>query len=102
VGRVPEDATAFGNRSAEFGIVIQARWERADESSYWIGWARELRDALAPHATGGVYANFLASDEADRVTSAHGPLNYARLQELKRKYDPANLFRVNPNVIPAG
>lgn len=101
VRRVPESATAFGNRNAEFGLVIQARWEHARESDFWIGWARELRDALAPHTSGGVYTNFLAREESGRVPSAHGAENHARLQELKRKYDPANMFHLNPNVIPA-
>ena len=45
-------------------------------------------------------ANFIAADEADRVSSAHGPENYRRLRELKWKYDPANVFHNNPNVPP--
>ena len=100
VRRVSEDATAFGNRSAEFGLVIQARWQDPGESDYWTAWAREVRDALTPYATGAVYANFLAREESDRIPSAHGPANYARLRELKCKYDPRNVFRANPNVLP--
>jgi FAD/FMN-containing dehydrogenase len=65
-----------------------------------VSWAKELRDALAPYASGRVYANFIAADEADRVSSAHGPENYRRLRELKSKYDPANVFHNNPNVPP--
>jgi FAD/FMN-containing dehydrogenase len=101
IRRVPESATAFGSRNAEFALVIQARWENAGESDFWVGWARELRDAIAPHATGGVYANFLAREESGRVPSAHGVVNHARLRELKRKYDPKNIFRLNPNIVPA-
>lgn len=101
VSRIPETATAYGNRGARFGLAIQARWERNEESDVQIAWAKELRDKLAPYATGGAYANFLAADELHRVSAAHGPENYHRLQELKSKYDPENVFRANPNVPPA-
>ena len=52
--------------------------------------------ALAP---GSVYVNFMPEDEADRVESAYGP-NYERLAEVKRRYDPDNLFRMNQNIRP--
>ena len=100
VSRVAECATAYGSRDARFALVIQARWEHDSDSAAQISWARELRDALTPYATGGVYANFIAADEADRVSSAHGPENYRRLRELKSKYDPANVLHNNPNVLP--
>jgi FAD/FMN-containing dehydrogenase len=100
VSRVPEFATAYGNRNAKFGLAIQARWEHGSDSAAQVGWAKEFRDALAPYATGRVYSNFIAADEADRVSSAHGPENHHRLRELKSKYDPANVFHNNPNVLP--
>lgn len=100
VRRVAETATACGNRGAEFGLVIQARWANATDSAAQTAWAKELRDALVSYSTGGVYANFLAADEPDRVPSAHGAVNYSRLQDLKLKYDPENVFRANPNVTP--
>jgi hypothetical protein len=52
-----------------------------------------------PHATGGVYVNLIAEDEADRVSAAYGD-NYGRLVELKQKWDPANLFSNNYNIPP--
>lgn len=71
----------------------------------WIGdacttWARELFDAAAPFATGGVYVNFMPEDETDRVGAAYGP-NHERLVALKDRYDPANLFRMNQNIRPS-
>ena len=101
VSRVPETATAFGNRRARFALVIQARWENEAESTEQVAWAKELRDRLAPHSTGGVYANFVAADEPDRIPAAHGAENHRRLRELKAKCDPTNLFRANVNVAPA-
>lgn len=101
VGRIGESATSYGSRSAKFGLVIQARWEKPSETEHQRAWAKELRDALAPHTTGRVYTNFLARDETDRIPAAHGPENYQRLRRLKAKYDPTNFFRVNPNIIPA-
>ena len=56
---------------------------------------------MAPHATGGVYVNFMPEDEAQRVSrGAYGP-NYERLSKLKARYDPDNLFRQNQNIAPA-
>jgi FAD/FMN-containing dehydrogenase len=100
VSRVSEGATAYGSRNARFGLAIQARWEDGSDSLAQVAWAKELRDALAPHTTGRAYTNFIAADEADRVRSAHGQENYRRLRELKSKYDPANVFHNNPNVPP--
>ena len=59
-----------------------------------------LFDEAAPFATGGVYVNFLTEDESDRVSKAYGG-NYRRMVQIKAKYDPNNLFRLNHNVKPA-
>jgi len=97
VSRIGDTDSAYGNRSARFGLVIQARWERAEETAAQIAWARHMRDALAPHATGGAYANFLGIDEGDRAAAAHGPQNLLRLSGLKAKYDPDKVFKFNPD-----
>jgi hypothetical protein len=76
--------------------VIQAHWERNEESAVQIAWAKELRDRLAPYATGGAYTNFVAADELHRVRAAHGAENYHRLQDLKSKYDPGERFSRQP------
>jgi FAD/FMN-containing dehydrogenase len=98
--RVAVDATAYPHRAANFVMNVHTRWrDRADEQRS-IDWARKLFTETAPHATGGVYVNFMPEDETDRVSSAYGT-NYARLAALKAKYDPDNLFRLNQNVRPS-
>jgi FAD/FMN-containing dehydrogenase len=98
--RVAPDAMAFSRRDAEFIINVHTRWEQPADDARCVGWAREFFTAMAPHALGSVYVNFMPEDEADRVPAAFGP-NYARLAAIKAKYDPKNLFRMNQNIQPA-
>jgi FAD/FMN-containing dehydrogenase len=100
VSRVPADATAYAHRDAQFVLNVHGRWEAPAKDAACIAWARQLFQAAAPFATGGVYVNFLTAEEQGRVPAAYGS-NYARLVALKRKYDPSNLFRVNQNIGPA-
>jgi FAD/FMN-containing dehydrogenase len=97
MNRVAADATAYAQRNAEFVMNVHGRWETAAEDAAGIAWCRRLFDAAAPFATGGVYVNFLTDDESDRIAQAYGA-NYRRLAQIKAKYDPANLFRLNQNV----
>ncbi len=100
--RVPFDATAYPHRNMQFVMNAHTRWNSPSQDAQCIAWARELFDKMAPHATGGVYVNFMPADEAQRVRDgAYGP-NYERLTELKAKYDPDNLFRLNQNIPPPG
>ncbi|WP_018430444.1 FAD-binding oxidoreductase [Hoeflea sp. 108] len=95
--RVATDATAFPQRSSHFVMNVHARWREASMDDACIGWARGIYDATRPLAVGTAYINFMPADEADRVEAAYGG-NYARLMEVKRKYDPDNLFRMNQNL----
>ena len=79
---------------------VHGRWETPADDERCIAWARDFFKASAPFASGGAYVNFLTADEGDRVRAAYGP-NYERLAEVKRKYDPDNLFRMNQNIKPA-
>jgi FAD/FMN-containing dehydrogenase len=99
INRVAPEATAYGRRDAQFLMNVHGRWPDAGQDPACIGWARELFKAAAPFATGGVYVNFLAQDEEERVRAAFGP-NYDRLAEIKNRYDPTNLFRMNQNIRP--
>ena len=97
INRVPTDATAFPPRDVEFVVNVHTRWRDPAQDTACIDWARDLFQALAPHAMGSVYVNFMPADETDRVPGAFGS-NYARLAEAKRRYDPQNLFRMNQNI----
>jgi len=98
--RPAPSATAYAHRDARFVMNVHGRWEDPADDKRGIAWARDFFRAAAPFATGGVYVNFLTADEGDRVRAAYGP-NYERLAQVKRKYDPGNLFRMNQNIEPA-
>ena len=93
-------STAYASRDAKFVMNVHGRWEDPADDKLCIGWARDFFNASAPFASSGVYVNFLTADEGDRVRSAYGP-NYGRLAQVKREYDPDNLFRMNQNIEPA-
>ena len=99
--RVPADATAYRHRDAEFIMNVHGRWDDAKNDDRCITWCRELFDAATPFATGGVYVNFMTEEESQRVQSAYGD-SYERLVQLKKAYDPTNMFRLNQNVSPSG
>lgn len=100
INNIASDATAYPHRDAEFIVSPGARWEDPANDDNCIAWARESRDALTEHATGGMYVNFISEREG-REQAAYGD-NYERLVELKNKYDPENLFQMNQNVKPTG
>jgi len=97
--RVPTDATAYRHRDAEFVMNVHGRWNDAKHDDRCIEWCRSLFETASPYATGGVYVNFMTEEEDGRVQAAYGA-SYQRLVELKRKYDPTNLFRLNQNIRP--
>jgi hypothetical protein len=97
--RVPADAMAYAHRDARFVMNVHARWRNGSDDARCIDWARRFFDASTPFASAGTYVNFMTDDEAGRIGAAYGP-NYSRLVEIKRKYDPQNVFHVNQNIRP--
>jgi FAD/FMN-containing dehydrogenase len=91
---------AYAHRDATFVMNVHSRWEDPADDNLCIGWARDFFNASAPFASGGAYINFLTADEGDRVRSGYGA-NYDRLAQVKCRYDPNNLFRMNQNIAPA-
>jgi FAD/FMN-containing dehydrogenase len=101
VARVAPDATAFAHRNAPFNLAIISRWLDPAEADANIGWARSFFDAMQPYAS-GVYVNYLGvGDDPERVAEAYAGETYQRLRQIKRQYDPENVFHRNQNIPPA-
>jgi FAD/FMN-containing dehydrogenase len=98
--RRPVDATAFGVRDECFHFVAIASWDPVDDAVRHIQWARAFWTAMQAWSANRVYMNILGPDESDRIAEAYGP-NYARLSQVKAKFDPLNVFRINQNIAPA-
>ncbi|HUC99955.1 MAG TPA: BBE domain-containing protein, partial [Candidatus Polarisedimenticolaceae bacterium] len=97
--RVAPDAMAYAHRDANFVLNVHGRWESAAEDRVCIEWARGFFRASAPYASTGAYVNFMTEDEGERVTAAYGS-NYDRLAQLKKRFDPENVFHLNHNIKP--
>jgi FAD/FMN-containing dehydrogenase len=97
--RVAANAMAYGHRDAKFVLNVHGRWDETKDDQKCIAWAREFFKASAPYASAGAYVNFMTADEGDRVAAAYGS-NYDRLLEIKRRYDPENVFHLNQNIKP--
>lgn len=100
IARVPTADTPYANRDARYDCFPVSIWDDPDEDVARIHWARQLWDGMRPFSTGGVYANNLGEEGAERVEAAYGA-NYPRLRALKNKYDPTNFFRLNQNIKPS-
>jgi FAD/FMN-containing dehydrogenase len=101
--RLPDDAAAFPARRARFNVTLMARWEdRADDEAQ-IAAAREVASLIEPLAlAGGGYLNYTGDAEPQgRLGETFGDAKFERLQALKRRYDPDNVFRHNQNIPPA-
>ena len=99
--RVPEGAMAIDPLVAPFNIHITSQWEDPGDDEANIAWTRELSAALRPFTTGRVYVNFIGDEGEERVVASFGAEGYRRLQALKDRYDPGNLFRTSQNVKPS-
>jgi len=101
VGSRPDDHSAVGNRDAGAVLNVTASWEKKEEDTAHVEWARSAWRDMKRFSTGGTYVNFLTEEEtADRIAAAYGG-NLARLAEIKARWDPTNLFRLNKNIAPA-
>jgi FAD/FMN-containing dehydrogenase len=98
--RVPATATAFGLRRTQYSINIMPAWNDPALADKCIDWARGFASALEAFGASDSYVNYLGNEGASAVRAAYG-VNYERLAELKKKYDPDNFFRFNQNIAPA-
>jgi FAD/FMN-containing dehydrogenase len=98
--RVPSDATAFSARRPQWDFDAIGQWSPLVESEQHTAWLRTAWDGLEPHLKGSGYINHIsADDQPEKIRASYGS-NLDRLRQLKGKYDPANVFRMNPNIIP--
>jgi hypothetical protein len=98
--RVPVDATACTMRQSGFNALVVSQWKDPALADRSIRWCRETFATLKPFLGSFRYVNYLDADEAgDPVAAAYGP-NHARLREIKRTYDPDNVFHINVNIKP--
>ncbi|MGW7717609.1 FAD-binding oxidoreductase [Streptomyces chartreusis] len=88
-------------RDAPWAVHPFAIWEDPADDERCVSWVREVRAAARPWSTGAVYLNFIGDEGAERVVAGLGPENTRRLADLKRRYDPDNVFRFNHNIRPA-
>jgi FAD/FMN-containing dehydrogenase len=99
-GRVKSDATAWAYRDAKWSSVIVGVDPDPAKRDQITTWARDYWAALHPHSAGGAYVNFMMDEGEERVKATYGK-NFAKLQKVKKKYDPQNVFRSNQNIKPA-
>ena len=98
---VPLDATAFGNRDASYACNIAGIWPDPADNDANMQWVRDYYAALAPHSRTGGYTNFASADDQERARDNYGS-GYDQLVQVKRRYDPGNLFHLNHNIPPSG
>jgi FAD/FMN-containing dehydrogenase len=100
IARVPAGDTPYVNRDALYDCFPISIWDDPTDDAARMQWARDVWETMRPFSTGGVYANNLGEEGADRIRAAYGD-NYQRLVRVKTTYDPANFFRSNQNIQPA-
>jgi FAD/FMN-containing dehydrogenase len=100
LGRFPEDHAAMGNRDASYVLNIAGSWDKAEDDRGNMEWTRAAWRDMRRFSTGGAYINFQTEEEGEeRIRAAYGR-NYDRLVEVKTRWDPENLFRMNKNILP--
>jgi hypothetical protein len=97
--RVSSAHTAVPHRGPGYSPVILSQWTDPADTNTNLTWTRETFEALRPHITDQVYVNNLSIDDEGMVPNAYGT-NLARLTEVKRRYDPDNVFHLNHNISP--
>jgi FAD/FMN-containing dehydrogenase len=102
MNRVAPEATALGERSANYLFSLDTSWTDPADSKTAIAWTRDAWAEMQPFSRGGSYLNFPGEGEEGEalLRASYGSDNYDRLVELKSKFDPANLFRLNQNILP--
>jgi hypothetical protein len=99
MSRIPNAATPFAHRDALFAFSEDAFWDKPEDNAANVQWVKDCWQAMRSYSPRGAYVNFMADEGVDRVRESYRG-NYDRLVQIKRKYDPTNLFRLNQNIKP--
>jgi len=99
--RVGKNDTAWSYREARYALVIAAVYPNPADTEKNVQWVRDYWEALHPYSAGGAYINFMMDEGQERIAASYRD-NYQRLVDVKKKYDPTNLFRMNQNISPNG
>jgi FAD/FMN-containing dehydrogenase len=100
MARVPVDATAFAHRTSKIMVNVAALYEKPEEKSKHEAWVTDFAAALQ-QSDKGLYVNFLGDEGEARIRAAYPGSTWDRLAEVKARYDPTNLFRLNQNIPPS-
>jgi len=100
--RVPAEATPLGGREAPFMLSIDTGWTDPADTERAVAWTREFWEEMRQGGRGSVYLNFVGAGEDTEamMRASYGDANYERLVEIKTRYDPTNMFRLNQNIRP--
>jgi hypothetical protein len=100
VARVSDDAMAFSGRSARYWLSVLAIWDDPAVDAAYMAWGRDTLAAIVGGRSTGIYVNEVIETGDDVLRDAYGERKLRRLRELKRRYDPGNVFRLNQNIAP--
>jgi FAD/FMN-containing dehydrogenase len=100
IARVADDAMAFTGREAPFWLGVEAAWDDPSSDEVHREWGQVTMDSLKPFTAEGHYVNDLMETGEDVARGVYGDAKYDRLVELKRVFDPDNVFRLNQNIRP--
>ena len=100
IGRVAAEATAYSHRSAAYVVNIIAKATDGSDFAPHTDWARTTRTAVSRYGTDAMYVNFTGEATPDQIRASYPPATFARLVDVKKRYDPNNMFRFNQNISP--
>ena len=98
--RVPSDATAFVHRDKHYLMLVNTNWNDVEDDALNISWTRETFERARKYGMSSVYVNYLSQEGPARVQEAYSSSTLTRLQAVKQRYDPGNVFHANQNIPP--
>jgi FAD/FMN-containing dehydrogenase len=101
ISRVGRDETAYAHRDLTYNFLISSEWANPEDTEKNISWTRKFSEAMQPYSANAVYVNYTSDEGDDVIKAVYDTTAHERLVNLKNKYDPRNLFRLNQNIKPS-